>query len=50
MQNFCASGRWGRRVASGGALPPDFYFCPPDLFLALPLYFFVKVSITSQLK
>ena len=33
-----------------GALPPDFYFCPPDLFLALPLYFFIKVSIALTVK
>ena len=29
----------------GGRCPPDFCVCPPDLFLALPLYFFLKVSI-----
>ena len=29
---------------------PDFYFCPADLFLALPLYFFLKVSIALTVK
>ena len=51
-----------RRVASGGgrgALPPRFLFLPPppdfifalpDLFLALPLYFFLKMSIALTVK
>ena len=42
-----------RRVASGrayGALPPDFYFCRPDLFLAPSLYFFLEVNITLTVK
>ena len=30
--------------------PPDFYFCPSDLFLALPRYFFLKVSIALTVK
>ena len=41
-----------RRVASGGQrghCPPDFYFCPTDLFLP-PLYFFLEVCILLTVK
>ena len=34
-----------RRVASGGAMPPDFRFCPPDLFLAPPTVFFGRKKL-----
>ena len=40
------------REGHKGHCPSDFYFCPPppDLFLALPLYFFLKVSIALTVK
>ena len=41
IKNVCEAGA----SPAGGIAPPRFLFLPPDLFLALPRYFFLKVSI-----